>query len=67
MKMNHILFKVAQLEETLVNKLEVGGTIDKIVAQAQLKTLEFFKYHPIRSHEEANELLERMNLVFGLN
>ena len=50
MKMNHMLFKVAQLEETLINKLEVGGTIDKIVAKAQLKTLEFFKNHPIRSH-----------------
>ena len=43
MKMNHMLFKVAQLEETLVNKeLEVGGTINKCITQAQLKTFQVF-------------------------
>lgn len=64
--MNHILFKVAELEERLRITLETGGPIDRLVTEAQLKTLDFFKYHPIRSQEEANELLQAMDLVFGI-
>ncbi len=64
--MNHILFKVAEIEERLRTTLEIGGPIDRIVSEAQLKTLDFFKYHPIRNQEEANELLRAMDLVFGL-
>ncbi|MBS3203245.1 hypothetical protein J0J80_07330 [Turicibacter bilis] len=64
--MNHILFKVAEIEERLRMTLEMGGPIDRIVSEAQLKTLDFFKYHPIRNQEEANELLRVMDLVFGL-
>ncbi|MDO4925094.1 MAG: hypothetical protein Q3980_05470 [Turicibacter sp.] len=64
--MNHVLFKVVELEERFRATLETGGPIDRIVSEAQLKTLDFFKYHPIRSQEEANELLMAMNLVFGI-
>ncbi len=64
--MNHILFKVAELEERLRITLETGGPIDRLVTEAQLKTLDFFKYHPIRSQEEANELIQAMDLVFGI-
>ena len=46
--MNQILFKVVELEERLRATLENGGPIDRIVSEAQLKTLDFFKYHPIR-------------------
>lgn len=64
--MHHILFKVVELEERLRATLEGGGPIDRIVSESQLKTLDFFKYHPIRNQEEANELLQAMDLVFGL-
>ena len=64
--MNQILFKVVELEERLRATLENGGPIDRIVSEAQRKTLDFFKYHPIRSHEEAHELLTAMDLVFGI-
>lgn len=64
--MNHVLFKIVELEERLRATLENGGPIDRIVSEAQLKTLDFFKYHPIRSHKEAQELLTAMNLVFGM-
>ena len=65
-KINHILFNVVVLVERLRTTLEIGGPIDRIVSEAQLKTLDFFKYHPIRNQEEANELLRLMDLVFGL-
>ncbi len=64
--MNHILFKVAELEEIFQRNLENGGPIDRLVSEAQLKTLNIFKYHPIRSQEEANQLMHKMNIVFGL-
>ena len=65
-KLNHIFFHAVQIEERLRTTLEIGGPIDRIVSEAQLKTLDFFKYHPIRNQEEANELLRLMDLVFGL-
>lgn len=64
--MNHILFKVAELEEIFQRNLENGGPIDRLVSEAQLKTLNIFKYHPIRSQEEANQLMHKMNIVFGM-
>lgn len=64
--MNHILFKIAELEEIFQRNLENGGPIDRLVSETQLKTLNIFKYHPIRSQEEANQLMHKMNILFGL-
>ena len=36
--MNHVLFKVVELEERFRATLETGGPIDRIVSEAQLKT-----------------------------
>jgi hypothetical protein len=64
--MNHILFRIAELEEKFQRNLEACGPIDRLVNEAQLKTLNIFKYHPISSQEEANQLMHKMNIVFGL-
>ena len=40
--MNHILFKVVEIEERLRTTLEIGGPIDRIVSEAQLKNVRLF-------------------------
>ncbi len=37
--MNHILFRIAELEEKFQRNLEACGPIDRLVNEAQLKTL----------------------------
>lgn len=65
--MNHILFRMVELEEKIQNAIETGSKIDRIVGQTQLITLDIFKQRPVRSYEESVKSLREMDLVFGLN
>lgn len=65
--MNHILFRMVELEEKIQNAIETGSKIDRIVGQTQLITLDIFKQRPVRSYEESVKILREMDLVFGLN
>lgn len=53
--MNNLLFRVAEVEERLLaeNRLD------------RLPLLESFKYRPIRSYEESQEILREFNHTFG--
>ena len=64
--MNHILFRIVELEEKIQSTIETGNKIDRIVGQTQLITLEVFKQRPVKSYEESVEILREMDLVFGL-
>lgn len=65
--MNHILFRIAELEEKFRKVVERGSQTDRIVGETQLKTLELFKYRPIRSYDESIQILKEMDLVFGVS
>ncbi len=65
--MNHILFRIAELEEKFRKVVEKGSQTDRIVGQTQLRTLELFKYRPIRSYEESIQVLKEIDLVFGVS
>lgn len=64
--MNHILFRMVELEGKIQNAIETGGKIDRIVGQTQLITLDVFKQTPVRNYEESVEILREIDLVFGL-
>lgn len=65
--MNHILFRMVELEEKIQTAIKTGSKIDCIVGQTQLITLDIFKQRPVRSYEESLKILREMDLVFGLN
>lgn len=65
--MNNILFKMVEIEELLIKKMETGSQTERLVCQIQLNTLELFKHYPIRSYEESQAVLKQMDLVFGIS
>ena len=65
--MNNILFKMIEIEDMLLKRMENGSYTDQLVCQIQLNTLELFKHYPIRSYEESQDVLRQMDLVFGIS
>lgn len=65
--MNNILFRMVEIEELLMKKMETGSQTERLVYQIQLNTLELFKYYPIRSYEESQAVLKQMDLIFGIS
>lgn len=63
--MNQVLHQLLSLEVTLKNNIATGGPIDRLVSEAQLKTVEIFKNKLSMSYNE-QELLAQIRLVFGL-
>lgn len=55
--MNNILFKMIEIEDMLMKRMENGSYTDQLVCQIQLNTLELFKHYPIRSYEESQDVL----------
>lgn len=64
--MNNLLFRMVELEEKLLYTMETGSKTDQLVSKIQLNTLELFKTIPVRSYEESEAVLRKMDLVFGI-
>lgn len=65
--MNNILFRMVEIEDMLMSRMENGSYTDRLVCQIQLNTLDLFKQYPIRSYEESEAVLRQMDLVFGIS
>jgi len=65
--MNNLLFRLAELEEQFEKKLVSDQELERSIGACQLKTLQLFKYYPIRSHEESQDILNKLNQIFKSN
>jgi len=64
MKLNNLLFKTAQIEEKLETLINSDNELERLIGHSQLRTLNVFKFYPIRSYEESRIVLEKLNKVF---
>lgn len=62
--MNHLLFRVAEVEERLLSMKASQCEWERQEAGQKLSMLEGFKYRPIRSFEESQHILWEFNNVF---
>lgn len=62
--MNHLLFRVAEVEESLQRMSQSSHEAEQLEARRQLGVLDSFKYRPIRSYDESQHLLWEFNNAF---
>jgi len=62
--MEHLLFKVAEMEERLLSMRSSHCEMERHEAFKKLSLLEGFKYRPIRSFEESQHVLWEFNHIF---
>ena len=65
MKLNHLLFRVAELEEVLESRMAAVTEEEYGILRKRLDRLQYFKYHPIRSHDESHRILWQLDCEFG--
>ncbi|MCL1948838.1 MAG: hypothetical protein FWF59_03815 [Turicibacter sp.] len=63
--MNHLLFRVAEVEERLLGMTDSPCGDERQEANRQLLVLDRYKYRPVRSYEESQGILWEFNSIFS--